>query len=73
MLYLKPVKDRVSCTGAEGITDKLRQVEVPTMANPDCDALYGFVGAGVVCTDSTGGKGTCHVRSLTQCYTVSWV
>ncbi|XP_063599841.1 chymotrypsin BII-like [Penaeus indicus] len=45
---------------AGGISDVLRQVDVPIMTNSDCDAVYGIVGNGVVCIDSTGGKGTCN-------------
>ncbi|XP_071516805.1 chymotrypsin BII-like [Panulirus ornatus] len=45
---------------AGGTSDVLRQVDVPVMSNTDCDAIYGIVGSGVVCIDSTGGKGTCN-------------
>lgn len=48
-------------TAASGTSDVLRQVDVPVMTNADCDAVYGIVGDGVVCIDSTGGKGTCNV------------
>jgi len=45
---------------ASGISDVLRQVDVPVMDNDSCDAVYGIVGDGVVCIDATGGKGTCN-------------
>lgn len=49
-------------TGAGGISDVLRQVDVPIMTNADCDSIYGIVGDGVICIDAAGGKGTCNVR-----------
>ena len=43
------------------ISDVLRMVEdIPIMSNSECDAVYGIVGAGVVCIDTAGGKGTCN-------------
>lgn len=45
---------------SSGISEILRQVTVPTIANPECDAIYGVVGDGVICIDSAGGKGTCN-------------
>ncbi|XP_037774657.1 chymotrypsin BII-like [Penaeus monodon] len=45
---------------AGGISNVLRQVDVPVMSNNDCDSVYGIVGDGVVCIDSEGGKGTCN-------------
>ncbi|XP_069970810.1 chymotrypsin BI [Penaeus vannamei] len=45
---------------ASGISDVLRQVNVPVMTNADCDSVYGIVGDGVVCIDGTGGKSTCN-------------
>nr|P00771.2 RecName: Full=Brachyurin; AltName: Full=Collagenolytic protease [Leptuca pugilator]1AZZ_A Chain A, COLLAGENASE [Leptuca pugilator]1AZZ_B Chain B, COLLAGENASE [Leptuca pugilator] len=45
---------------ALGISDVLRQVDVPIMSNADCDAVYGIVTDGNICIDSTGGKGTCN-------------
>ncbi|XP_069970808.1 chymotrypsin BI-like isoform X1 [Penaeus vannamei] len=47
-------------TAASGISDVLRQVNVPVMTNNDCDSVYGIVGDGVVCIDGTGGKSTCN-------------
>ena len=32
----------------------------PIISNSDCNAIYGIVGSGVVCIDTTGGKGTCN-------------
>ncbi|XP_063599845.1 chymotrypsin BI-like [Penaeus indicus] len=45
---------------AGGISDVLRQVNVPVMTNNECDSVYGIVGDGVVCIDGTGGKSTCN-------------
>merc|ERR1719251_347949 len=62
------VGETVTCTGwgkpsdsAGGISPVLRMVEDrPIISNSDCNAIYGIVGAGVVCIDTTGGKGTCN-------------
>merc|ERR1712013_600560 len=46
---------------AGGISPVLRMVEDrPIISNSDCNAIYGIVGSGVVCIDTTGGKGTCN-------------
>ncbi|XP_063599993.1 chymotrypsin BII-like [Penaeus indicus] len=45
---------------ADGISNVLRQVDVPVMASEDCDKVYGIIGEGQVCVDTTGGQGTCH-------------
>ncbi|XP_047486378.1 chymotrypsin BI-like [Penaeus chinensis] len=45
---------------ASGISDVLRQVNVPVMTNDECNSVYGIVGDGVVCIDGTGGKSTCN-------------
>merc|ERR1719347_2312706 len=58
----------VTCTGwgkpsdsAGGISPVLRMVEdLPIISNSDCNAIYGIVGSGVVCIDTTGGKGSCN-------------
>ncbi|KAK7066339.1 hypothetical protein SK128_015599 [Halocaridina rubra] len=42
------------------ISDVLRQVDVPTMDNQPCDAIYGIVLDSMICIDSTGGMGTCN-------------
>merc|ERR1712020_642489 len=62
------VNEMVTCTGwgkpsdsAGGISPVLRMVEDrPIISNSECNAIYGIVGAGVVCIDTTGGKGTCN-------------
>jgi len=62
------VGETVTCTGwgkpsdsAGGISPVLRMVEDrPIISNSDCNAVYGIVGDGVVCIDTTGGKGTCN-------------
>merc|ERR1739848_894248 len=62
------VGEMVTCTGwgkpsdsAGGISPVLRMVEDrPIISNSDCNAIYGIVGDGVVCIDTTGGKGTCN-------------
>ncbi|XP_047486669.1 chymotrypsin BII-like [Penaeus chinensis] len=45
---------------AGGISDILRQVDVPIMDTADCSAVYGHLGNGIVCIDAAGGKGTCN-------------
>merc|ERR1712025_632062 len=46
---------------AGGISPVLRMVEdLPIITNAECNAVYGIVQAGVVCIDTTGGKGTCN-------------
>merc|ERR1712099_132837 len=46
---------------AGGISPVLRMVEdLPIITNSECNAIYGIVGDGVVCIDTTGGKGTCN-------------
>merc|ERR1712212_1346279 len=58
----------VTCTGwgkpsdsAGGISPVLRMVEdLPIISNRACNAIYGIVGSGVVCIDTTGGKGSCN-------------
>merc|ERR1711973_877173 len=58
----------VTCTGwgkpsdsAGGISPVLRMVEDrPIISNTECNNVYGIVGSGVVCIDTTGGKGTCN-------------
>jgi len=62
------VDELVTCTGwgkpsdnAGGIAPKLRMVEdLPIISNAECNSVYGIVGSGVVCIDTTGGKGTCN-------------
>merc|ERR1712001_589635 len=58
----------VTCTGwgkpsdsAGGISPVLRMVEDrPIISNTECNNVYGIVGSGVICIDTTGGKGTCN-------------
>merc|ERR1711936_1562418 len=65
------VGELVTCTGwgkpsdsAGGISPVLRMVEdLPIISNSECNAIYGIVGDGVVCIDTTGGKGTCNGAS----------
>jgi len=45
---------------AGGISDVLRQVDVPIIANDQCQETYGIVTGGNICIDATGGKGTCN-------------
>merc|ERR1711939_1134562 len=46
---------------AGGISPVLRMVEdLPIITNSECNAIYGIVQDGVVCIDTTGGKGTCN-------------
>merc|ERR1712008_531193 len=46
---------------AGGISPVLRMVEdLPIISNSACNDVYGIVGSGVVCIDTTGGKGTCN-------------
>merc|ERR1711879_149390 len=62
------VGEMVTCTGwgkpsdsAGGISPVLRMVEDrPIISNTECNNVYGIVGTGVVCIDTTGGKGTCN-------------
>ena len=47
---------------AGGISPVLRMVsDLPIISNSDCNDVYGIVGPGVVCIDTTGGKGSCNV------------
>ena len=63
--------DLVTATGwgkdsdsAGGISPVLRMVGgLLVISNKDCNDIYGIVGDGVVCIDTTGGKGTCNVRT----------
>merc|ERR1712106_719560 len=60
--------DLVTVTGwgkpsdsAGGISPVLRMVsDLPVITNSDCNDVYGIVGSGVVCIDTTGGKGSCN-------------
>jgi secreted trypsin-like serine protease len=49
---------------AGGISPVLRQVfDLPVISNSDCNDVYGIVGPGVVCIDTTGGRGSCNVSA----------
>jgi len=46
---------------AGGISPVLRCVDdLPIISNKDCNDVYGIVGSGVVCIDTTGGKSSCN-------------
>jgi len=46
---------------AGGISPVLRMVQdLPLITNKECNDVYGIVGDGVVCMDTSGGKGTCN-------------
>merc|ERR1719382_2084647 len=46
---------------ASGISPVLRMVQdLPVITNKECNDVYGIVGDGVVCIDTSGGKGTCN-------------
>merc|ERR1712241_22555 len=54
--YIKP-----SCLPTAGDTPVPRCVDdIPVMSNAECNAVYGIVGDGIVCIDTTGGRGTCN-------------
>ena len=42
----------------------LRDVDVPTESNEQCNDFYGIINDGHICTDATGGKGTCLVCNI---------
>jgi len=46
---------------AGGISPVLREVrDIPVISNSDCNDVYGIVGPGVICIDTTGGRGSCN-------------
>jgi len=46
---------------ASSISPELRQVhDLPVITNRECNDVYGIVGDGVVCVDTTGGRGSCN-------------
>lgn len=46
---------------AGGITPKLQMVEdLPVISNPSCNDVYGIIYDGIMCIDSSGGKGVCN-------------
>lgn len=47
---------------AGGISPVLRMVhDLPIISNKECNSYYGIVGDGIVCIDTTGGRGSCNV------------
>ena len=46
---------------APDTSEVLREVNVPVESNEECNDYYGIIKDGMICTDSTGGKGTCQV------------
>ncbi|KAK7066347.1 hypothetical protein SK128_015607 [Halocaridina rubra] len=44
----------------DNISDILRQVDVPTMNNADCNIIYGIILNSHICIDTITGKGTCN-------------
>ncbi|XP_071516904.1 brachyurin-like [Panulirus ornatus] len=44
----------------DGISDVLREVDVYTINNADCNAVYGIITEGNICIDGSGGRGTCN-------------
>jgi len=67
--------DLITCIGwgkpsdtSGGISPVLRMVQdLPSISNDDCNDIYGIVGPGVFCIDTTGGKGTCNGDSGGAC------
>ena len=50
---------------ASSISPELRQVhDLPVITNRECNDVYGIVGDGVVCVDTTGGRGSCNVSTF---------
>jgi len=46
---------------AGGITPKLQMVEdLPVIDNPTCNDVYGIIYDGIMCIDSSNGKGVCN-------------
>ena len=67
--------DLITCIGwgkpsdsSGGISPVLRMVQdLPSISNDDCNDIYGIVGPGVFCIDTTGGRGTCNGDSGGAC------
>lgn len=66
-----PVGTTMNTTGWGKISDAstnsspaLRTVSVPTITNQQCANFYSnsTITDGVICTNTTGGKGTCRVK-----------
>ena len=57
-----PVGWGKNADSAGGITPKLQMVEdLPVIDNPTCNDYYGIINDGIMCIDSSGGKGVCNV------------
>jgi len=56
-----PVGWGKNADSAGGITPKLQMVEdLPVIDNPTCNETYGIIYAGIMCIDSSNGKGVCN-------------
>merc|ERR1711892_79106 len=56
-----PVGWGKNADSAGGITPKLQMVEdLPVIDNPTCDQTYGIIYDGIMCIDSSDGKGVCN-------------
>jgi len=56
-----PVGWGKNADSAGGITPKLQMVEdLPVIDNPTCDQTYGIIYDGIMCIDSSNGKGVCN-------------
>jgi len=56
-----PVGWGKNADSAGGITPKLQMVEdLPVIDNPTCNDYYGIINDGIMCIDSSGGKGVCN-------------
>ena len=57
-----PVGWGKNADSAGGITPKLQMVsDLPVIDNPTCNDYYGILNAGIMCIDSSDGKGVCNV------------
>jgi secreted trypsin-like serine protease len=46
---------------ANSISPTLQMVhDIPVMSNAECNDYYGIIGDGIVCIDTTGGRGSCN-------------
>jgi len=56
-----PVGWGKNADSAGGITPKLQMVEdLPVIDNPTCNTVYGIIYDGIMCIDSSDGKGVCN-------------
>merc|ERR1712179_185306 len=59
--YIAPSCLPMAADTAGGISPVLRMVsDLPCISNKECNDFYGIVGDGIVCIDTTGGKGSCN-------------